>query len=76
MVTNVWAKYRRDEECGELAENIFCLYHFKASVGMSLLKAGSSVAHVGRKSAIEHRYFEKRKLGGKRNTTTAKRCPS
>ena len=31
-----------------------------------LLKVGSSFAHVGRKSAIEHKYLEKRKLGGKK----------
>ena len=58
---------RRDaEECGDLPTDILCLYDFKASVGMSLLKVGSSAAHVGRKSAIEHRYLEKRKLGGKK----------
>ena len=68
MVTNAWAKYRRDaEECGDLPTDILCLYDFKASVGMSLLKVGSSAAHVGRKSAIEHRYLEKRKLGGKKH---------
>ena len=67
MVTYSWSKYRRYAEvCDELHKEVLSLYEFKAAVGKSLLNVGTSASHVGRKSAIEHRYLEKRKRGGKR----------
>ena len=72
MVKNVWAKHRRDaEKCGILPKDILS-HGFKASVCLSPLKVGSSPAHVGRKSAIEQRQLEKRKLGANKTLLSPK----
>ena len=75
VVTNAWAKCRRDaEECGDLPKDTLCLSDFEASVGISILKFGSSAAHVGRKSAIEHKIFGRTETWREKDTATAKRC--
>ena len=61
------------EQCGDLPKDLSSLYDFKPSLVMSALKVGSSAAHVGRKSAIEHSYLEKQETWREKDTAAVKR---